>query len=208
MQAQPPALDHGLEHIALELLHHHDDRQHDQRVGQSVRHQGDENRDEAGEQRTHDRHERGDERQHGQRQHQRHTHDPEAETDENGVEQADVGLGAHELTQGVPATRRHGGNIGGEPAGQLTREPRQEPGAVLEHEEHEEDGQDCGDHTVDHRAHAGDDRGDHAADAVLDTGGRGVERAGDLVVTDVEGRPGGPLAQPLDAFDHAVGQFP
>lgn len=188
VQTQSAALDHRLEDVPLQLLHHEDDRQHDQGVGQAVRHQGDEDRDETGEHRAHDRDERGHESQHGQGKHQRHPQNPQAGADEYGVQQADERLGANERAQRVPAALRDRRNVRGQAPGKLTGQPGKEPRPVLEEEEHQEQGQNGSHQTVQNRAHPRDQSGDDAAHAVLDPGDRGVRGLRDLVVTDVQRR--------------------
>ena len=70
------------EHVALELLHRHDQGQHDQRTGQTVGDQGDQHRDGAGHERTHDRDEAGEEGQHRERDRQRHADEQQPDADE------------------------------------------------------------------------------------------------------------------------------
>ena len=193
VQRHRAALQHRLEHVALDLLHGHDDAEHDERRRRTLRHEGDEHRESTRDERAHDRDEATEEGDDTQGQGQGHVEDDETDSDEDRVDEGHDRLGADEARERVP---RAGEDLGEVRAGALTRDqthPRQESVTVLDEEEGQDEAQHERHEDTADRRHAGEHSG---RDDVTGLGDLVVDRADcvvDLLLRNVERRALDPL---------------
>ncbi|HEX8105155.1 MAG TPA: hypothetical protein VF533_21225, partial [Solirubrobacteraceae bacterium] len=89
MQAQPWADDHGVEHVALDLLDDEDRAADDHRRVDAPRDEGHEHRGRTGDHGADDREERGQPGEHDQGQRQRDADQQQHDPDDDGVDGGD-----------------------------------------------------------------------------------------------------------------------
>ena len=203
MQIHGLRLQHRGQDVALDLLDHDDEHQHQDRGGHAVGDQGDDDGDEAGGERTDDRDEAGEERDHGQHQRQRHVQEPQAQADENGVDQGHQRLRADESAEGVPGAGHDLGEVPAQAAARDGAQPGQEVATVLDEEEGQHEHHHEGDGDAADDADALENGVGDVAGTFLHPVGGLVEQVEQLLVLDVERRA---LEHRLQ-FDDAAGEL-
>ena len=162
--------------MALQLRDGDDEYEHHDGVGDTVRHQGDEDGDRACGDGADDRDEAGEEGQDDQHERERHLQDEQADADEDGIDEGDHGLRADEAGEGYPGAAENLGEVVAPGRAGGTAHPGEELGAVFE----EEEGEDKADH-------AGRDDLSGSGDAADHAGGDGVDLGACLVEEFVDG---------------------
>lgn len=167
--------DHGLEQVALELVHHEHHADDAERDRPAARHERDEGGERAHEDRADVGHEAPEEDEHGEREGERHAEQREPEPDGDGVDERDDRRAAY-----VAAEDLHRGLA--DAVGALAilafeslREEAPHRVAVLEEEEEEDDDEHGAGEDVDDRGHPGDrahaeSRGHHHLGRVIADG--------------------------------------
>ena len=163
VQAHGLGLQHRLEDIAFHLLDDDDKCERQQRVGQAIGDQRDDDGEGASGDRTDDRDEAGEERHHGDDERKRNLQNPQAKANEDCVHHGHGGLRLDEAGQGLPDAGTEFSDV---PAGGIAgvlAQPRQELVAVFNDEEgdkeHDQRGHDDGAGHRETRDNAGGDGG-------------------------------------------------